>query len=254
MTLTSAAGSTDVLSIPALDHQRAMDLAVTEFARTLDLWCALEPDDWQRPTVCPLWDVRAVASHVLGMAEAQASFGQFIHDFRAAAKRESGAMIDAMTATQVRERAALTPPHIIDRLAAVAPAAVRARRHTPALLRRAIRMPQDPPFERERWSYGYLVDTIFTRDAWMHRLDVSRATSRLPVVSPEHDGRIVADVVREWASRHGQPFTLVLHGDAGGRWTQGHGGDQFELEALDFAWALAGRAPGVGLLAVPVPF
>jgi hypothetical protein len=45
-----------------------------------------------------------MATHVLGMAEAQASFRQFAHDFRAASKRTGGKMIDAMTATQVRER------------------------------------------------------------------------------------------------------------------------------------------------------
>ena len=36
-------------------------------------------------------------------------------------------------------------------------------------------MKQDPPFDDEKWQFGYLVDTIFTRDTWMHRLDISRA-------------------------------------------------------------------------------
>ena len=51
---------------------------------------ALAPADWVRPTACGLWDVRAMAAHVLGMAEAQASFRQFAHDFRAAASGPAG--------------------------------------------------------------------------------------------------------------------------------------------------------------------
>ncbi len=63
---------------------------------------------------------------------------------------------------------------------------------------------------------GYLLDVILTRDPWMHRVDIARATGRDLVLTPEHDGRIVADVVAEWARRHGQPFTLTLTGPAGG--------------------------------------
>jgi hypothetical protein len=115
-------------------------------------------------------------------------------------------------------------------------------------------MKQDPPFDQERWRYGYLVDTIFTRDTWMHRLDICRATGREMVLTPEHDGRLVADVVADWARRHGQPFTLTLDGPAGGRWHAGTGGETITLDALDFCWTLAGRAPATGLLAVHVPF
>jgi hypothetical protein len=56
---------------------------------------------------------------------------------------------------------------------------------------------------------GYLLDTILTRDPWMHRVDIARATGRDMVLTADHDGRIVADVVAEWARRHGQPFTLT---------------------------------------------
>ena len=114
-----------------LRHGEAMDLAETELVRMVDQLEGLSPEDWGRPTVCELWDVRALASHVLGMAEAQASFRQFAHDYRAAGKRASGKMIDAMTATQVAERSSLSPAAIFERLAAVAPKAVKARRRAP---------------------------------------------------------------------------------------------------------------------------
>ena len=237
-----------------LGHREAMTLAATEFDRMGAQLTALAPADWARPTVCELWDVREMAAHVLGMAEAQASFRQFAHDFRAAGKRTSGKMIDEMSATQVRERAAMTPASIVSRLAAVAPKAVRARRRTPALMRWAVRLKNDPPFDAERWPYGYLVDIIFTRDTWMHRLDISRATSLPMDLTAGHDGRIVADVVTEWARRHAKPFALKLTGTAGGEWRSGEAGERLELDALDFCWIVAARQAGAGLMATNVPF
>jgi uncharacterized protein (TIGR03083 family) len=237
-----------------LGHREAMTLAATEFDRMGAQLTALAPADWARPTVCELWDVREMAAHVLGMAEAQASFRQFAHDFRAAGKRSSGKMIDAMSATQVRERASMTSTAIVSRLAAVAPKAVRARRRTPALMRRAVRFKNDPPFDSERWPYGYLVDIIFTRDTWMHRLDISRAAEYAMDLTAGHDGRLVADVVTDWALRHAKPFALTLTGVAGGEWRSGEAGERLELDALDFCWTVAGRHSGAGLMATQVPF
>jgi uncharacterized protein (TIGR03083 family) len=237
-----------------LDHRQAMDLAEAEFDQMIALLHRLSGKEWTLPTVCALWDVRAMASHVVAMAEAQASFRQFAHDFRAASRRSGGKMIDAMTATQVAERSSLDPEEIVRRLEAVASRAVRARRRTPAPLRWAVRFKQDPPFDHERWRFGYLVDTVFTRDTWMHRLDISRATGRAMELSAEHDGRLVADVVADWSRRHRQPFELTLTGTAGGRWTAGTGGEQLELDAVDFCWIVGSRSPGVGLLATEVPF
>lgn len=245
---------TDVATIPAIGHDEAMMLAETEFTRMVSLLRLLRGDQWHERTVCQLWDVRAMAAHVLGMAEAQASIRQFAHDFRAARNRTGGLMIDAMTAAQVRDRADLTPAQLTDRLAEAAPRAVRARRRTPALVRWAIRMKQDPPFDTCRWKYGYLVDIIFTRDTWMHRLDICRATGHHMVLTSGHDRRLVADVTAEWARRHGQPFSLTLTGPAGGQWCQGSNGKHVELDAPEFCWILANRAPGIGLLATKVPF
>ena len=73
----------------------------------------------------------------------------------------------------------------------------------------------------EKWEIAFLMDTIFTRDTWMHRGDIARATGRELVLTPDHDGRIVADAVADWARRHGQPFRLVLDGPAGGEFMRG---------------------------------
>ncbi len=74
------------------------------------------------------------------------------------------------------------------------------------------------------------------------------------VLTPGHDGRLVADAAAEWARSHGQPFSLTLTGPAGGQWRKGNNGEHLELDALEFCWPLAGRAPGAGLLATRVPF
>lgn len=245
----------NVSDLPKIGHKEAMVVAETEFARVVDLLRGLTVDDWNTQTCCPEWDVRAMAAHMLGMAEAQASFRQFVHDFRSAQKRTTGTMIDAMTETQVRERADLEPSELVARFASSAPRAVRARRRTPAFMRWAIRMKQDPPFDAHRWRLGYLIDVIFTRDAWMHRLDICRATGKDMILTPEHDGRLVADVVREWAQSHQRPFTLELAGPAGGHWeSRGGRGERIDMDALEFCSTLSGRGPGTGLLATKVPF
>ena len=79
-------------------------------------------------------------------------------------------------------------------------------------------------------------------------------TNRPLVLSPDHDGRIVADVAAEWARRHGQPFSLHLGGPAGGRFTSGTGGEEITIDAVEFCRILSGRATGAGLLTQEVPF
>jgi hypothetical protein len=95
---------------------------------------------------------------------------------------------------------------------------------------------------------------IYTRDAWMHRVDICRAIGREPGLTAGHDGRIVDDVVREWADAHQAAYTLRLTGPAGGSWGSPSEGEEIVLDAVDFCRTVSGRAPGSGLLATPVPF
>jgi hypothetical protein len=93
----------------------------------------------------------------------------------------------------------------------------------------------------------------------MHRLDLARATGRKPLLTADHDGVIVADIVAEWARRHGQPYRLELTGPAGGSWNFGADGEQTVMEAADFCWVVSGRTDPYGgqlsgLLATQVPF
>jgi hypothetical protein len=133
-----------------------------------------------------------------------------------------------------------------------APRALAARRSATKQQRERAYDPELPG--EAMWTFGYLHDIIYTRDSWIHRVDICRATGRAMQLTPEHDGRIVALVVAEWARRHAQPFTLTLTGPAGGRFTSGSAGVALELDALEFCRVLSGRAPGSRLTQTRVPF
>jgi uncharacterized protein (TIGR03083 family) len=191
--------------------------------------------------------------HVLGATESHASLREMVHQMRAYRGAKDGPMIDAMTALQILDRAGLSPDEIVARFERAAPRSVRARRRMPGLVRR-MPIKVDPPFDKDGWRLGYLMDVIYNRDAWMHRVDISRAVDRDMVLTPEHDGRFVADVVAEWARRHGKPFTLVLTGAAGGTFVAGDDGERIELDAVELCRILSGRAEGTGLMSTEVPF
>ena len=241
---------------PVLPRQVAMRLAATEYQRFADLLGALAPSDWTRPTDCPGWDVRAMSAHALGMVEMAASIRENSRQIRLA-RRRGGVFIDALTGLQVDERQQMTPAQITGRFAARAPKAARGRRRAPGFIRHRV----TPDLQRvevggrdEAWTTGYLIDVILTRDPWMHRADIARATGAAHVLTPDHDGVLVADVVAEWAARHGQPYMLHLTGPAGGTWASGDGGPLIEDDAVEFCRILSGRGHADGLLAIQVPF
>lgn len=253
-TLTTTAPATRP-RVSTLTRTSLEQLAVTEYTRFLELLRSLDGPDWTLPTECSPWDVRALATHVLGMAEMSATARETIRQ-NFAAWRRGGAFIDALTGLQVEERRSLSPEAIVTRFTSAAPRGARGRARTPNFVRRR-RIPMDQAVgdAMEPWTVGYLVETILTRDVWMHRVDLSRAVGKPISLTADHDGVLVGDVVAEWATRHQQPCSLILSGPAGGTWTFGAGaGERLELDAVEFCRLLSGRGVGAGLLAVQVPF
>ncbi|MDQ6714643.1 MAG: maleylpyruvate isomerase family mycothiol-dependent enzyme [Actinomycetota bacterium] len=248
---------TSVARRSAFDHEAAMALAATEYGRVLELLEGLAPEQWSTPTNCPGWDVRAMAGHLLGMAQMVTTVAEMVRQqvtSGLSARRSGASSLDALTTYQVERNAPLSTDALITAMREVAPRAVRGRRRAPALVRNArLPEPQVVGGRREPWTFGFLFDTILTRDPFMHRLDIAEVTGVAMRADADHEGVLVDDIVREWAQRHGQPFRLELSGPAGGTWGDG-AGEQITLDSFEFCRALAGRRPATGLLAEQVPF
>jgi uncharacterized protein (TIGR03083 family) len=247
-------GALDVSAISPLGHDEAQDLFISEVGRTMDLLRMLTPEEWDMQTDCPDWDVRRMYLHVLGAHESGASIRELMHQMWASwrhRRAHGGPPHAALSHVQVAEREQFTPGELTSRFEKAGLDAARSRRRMPATMR-AIRINADPDYEK--WSLGYLNDTIYLRDLWMHRIDATRATGRPMTITSEHDGRIVADIVAEWTRRHGQAATLELTGPAGGGYVSRGGAEPLSLDAIEYCRILAGRRRAEGLLTTSVPF
>jgi uncharacterized protein (TIGR03083 family) len=240
----------------ALDRKTAMGLAAVEYQRCAAVLRSLDSQAWTLPTSCAAWDVRQLAAHMLGMVEMAASIREGGRQRRAATV--NGEIdVDRLTALQVDERSTWSGPVISEQYAARSPKAVKGRRMTPGLIRRRTLIGGVINGVEEPWTLGYLIDVILTRDPWMHRIDICTAVDSIPQLSADHDGIIVADIVSEWAGRHGRDFALHLTGPAGGNWMIGSDGPRIELDAVDFCRIISKRPGSVDiteLMSTEVPY
>jgi len=252
--MTASAGATP--RRPALDRETVKRLMTTEYQRVIEQLRSLDDDDWRTETCNSGWDVRALAAHMLGMAAMTASVPEQLKQLRAAKKR-GGEFIDALTALQVEKYDGWTPQQIVAEHERLAPKAVKGRSRMPGLLRGRVMpdpQPVAPPDVYERWTFGYLVDVILTRDPWLHRSDIAVATGKEVRLTADHDGEIIDDIVREWAGRHGQACRLTLTGPVARDYVFGSGGPSYSVDGVEFCRILSGRGSGEGLLGTRVPF
>ena len=235
----------------AITRQEAPRLLRTEYARFLALLRSLDESDWSRPTDCTRWDVRTVAAHVVTWAETM-TIPQLLsvqRRGRRLAREFDDGELSGMNEVLVRESENATGPYLVARLQRVVPRSVAARASVLPPMRR---LPVE--LTEGKVSLGFVNDHIYTRDTWIHRVDISRATAKPMVLTPDHDGRIVEDIVADWAGRHGQPYHLVLGGPAGGDFSAGSGGEEHRLDAVEFCRLVSGRGSASGLLTTRVPF
>jgi uncharacterized protein (TIGR03083 family) len=230
------------------DHD-ARAVALAAYERLLGVLEGLAPEDWQRDTECTGWDVAAMVGHVIGASAGCASVRELVRQQvwgTRHARDFGGNALDATNDLQVRDHAALSHEERLAALRDLAPAAVRGRLRLPGPLRR-VRLPLDQggstaPGMPSHLVLGHLMDVIYTRDTWLHAIDISRATGRPFVPDHDVDRRIVEDVVAEWAARHGQPVALHLTGPAGGRFATREPGPELSVDAIEFCRILSGRA------------
>lgn len=228
----------------------ASSIATAAYEALLTDLEALNPDDWDATTICAPWTVADMVRHLVGAAKSNASMRETVRQQLYGARHKSkfgGNALDATNDLQVSDHRNLNPAELIDALRDIYPRAVRGRMRTPSLMRRvsvsiaaggstADGMPA-------KLNMGDLMRVVYTRDIWLHRIDIARAVGREPSIEPRVDGRIISDVVKEWSGRHGRPFDLTLTGPAGGHYVRGGGGPGIELDAIEFARILSGRAP-----------
>lgn len=234
-----------------MDHHQWLDCAEREYGLFLGLLRSLDPDQWEADTDCAGWTVRDIVAHVTGAAQSTASIRENARQMFLARRHEGQQLVDRINEVQLADRQGATPADLLAELQDAARRSVRTRRRLPALVRR-IPVPTDTP-GLGTTRLGYLNDVVYTRDVWMHRVDVSRATSRRLDLTGAHDGRLVADAAQAWLTCPGTPRGVVLTGPAGGRFgTADEGSPTFD--AVDFCRALAGRGELIGVRSDLVPF
>jgi uncharacterized protein (TIGR03083 family) len=234
-----------------MNHDQWIDLAEHEYAMFLALLRALDPQEWQHPTDCDGWTVRDIVAHVVGAAQSTASLRESARQMILARRHVGDQLVDRINEVQLADRQHAAPAALLAELEDTAPRSIRTRRRLPALLRRAP-VPTDTP-GLGRTTLGHLNDTIYTRDVWMHRVDISRATGHELVLTAAHDGRLVADAARAWLGDPGSPSGLVLTGPAGGSF--GVPTDSTPtVDAVEFCRALSGRTELDSVRADVVPF
>lgn len=247
--------SVDVSTIPRITHDESTTITAVENRKFGEQLRSLGPADWSAATDCERWDVRAMAAHVAGGAAGQSSPREFVRQVRVGRPivKEIGAQHwwDGMNEVQVREREHLGTDELIAEWDTNSEKARVARNKLPRPIGWLPLLNLPAPVGRQRLTY--LFDMGFTRDVWAHRMDIAAATERAMDLDAEHDGRIVADVVAEWASYFDEPFTLDLTGPAGGSFTSGSGGESVQIDTLAFMTILAERAEGTGVLRHTLP-
>ncbi|HUG86291.1 MAG TPA: maleylpyruvate isomerase family mycothiol-dependent enzyme, partial [Euzebya sp.] len=246
-------------TIPRITHRTAAEVATAAYDQLLDLLDRLEPHHWSAPTDCTGWDVAAIAGHLIGAGKGNASLLEGVRQQVRGVRHASafdGNALDAVNGRQVADHADLTPAERVAALRAVAPRAVRGRTRLPRPVR-AIRIPlgldsgSALPGTQRSMSLGQLMEVVYTRDIWLHTVDIERATGVPADRGGDVDRRIIADAVADWLGLHRQPVYLHLTGPAGGAYTQGEGGPRITVDAIEWARTVSGRERGEGLLAQP---
>lgn len=232
-----------VSEIPYPSADEAHTLLTEAFQRLLDLLDSLTPDEWGLPTACTAWDVRQMVAHQAGGYASGTGYGEMFRQYLTP-PRKGELPEDAVNRRQVGEREDATPAQLIAELRRVGPVAMQKWAYQFRLFK-----PFSIPHPVSGWfSMRHLMWVIHSRDTWMHRLDICRATGRPFEQTAEHDGRIAALVMRDVEAQlggklGGRGLLFDLSGVAGGRFRVGEGepAATLQMDVLDFNIWASGR-------------
>ena len=214
----------------------------------LSLLLVLEPHEWDLATECAPWTVADITRHLIGAGKGHASLREQMRQFRHGAKHArafDGSLLDATNDLQVRDHAHLRGAELVREIDSIRSGAVDGRMSRPAFIR-ILSVPNDtggstPKGTGRRIKLGHLFDTILTRDVWLHRIDICRATRRTPSFGA-HDRRIVEDVIAAWAGRLARGFDLTILTPFAGRYVSQGGGEVLDCDGVELCRVLSGRA------------
>jgi uncharacterized protein (TIGR03083 family) len=230
-------------SVPHTNAEEAQRLLTTALDRFMNLIESLDAADWSKPTPCTAWDVHDMVAHQAGGYRSGISYREMLRQYVRIPKKGQ-LPEDAINELQVGERKKMSPVELIAELKQVGPMAI----HNWAYGFRPIKWIHIPHPIAGWMSLRYLMWVTHSRDTWMHRLDICRATNRSFEQTREHDGRInelvVLDTARKLKRRlGGRSILLALTGIAGGAWQLGAGipAAEMEMDALDFNIFTSGR-------------
>jgi uncharacterized protein (TIGR03083 family) len=230
---------TPVSEVPGLNGERARRAAAFQYAALGEELKRLDADQWGRQTECDRWDVHAVVAHLIGWMEALTSFKEFRHQLGSGWRRrdELGNILDAVNEVQVDDRRKLEPPALIARYEEMYPKLLALRSRF-ARVGRAI--PFYDPVVAGNTNLAFYANVIFTRDAFMHRIDIAEAIGVKLDLSQE-DGWVLADLVKDWSRRQKVDATVEL--ESVGRFRAGSGSRaSISGRGSDLARVLSGRA------------
>ncbi len=212
-------------SVPSVAPDEAVSLANAELERVLFLLETFTAADWGASTYCTLWNVRQVVSHIVGALSAYSDWDDLLErslpwtqgkaeepgvtmpvfladlagmpeESRETYRAAGFNPLDSLNQFEVDQRAKSTPADLLSELRVAGPAAIANRRRLPDAVRSLLL-----PVVGVRAPVSYLIDVIYPRDIWMHRIELALSTGHQVDRTADHDGRLTALVMRDLARR-----------------------------------------------------
>lgn len=236
---------TNAAHIAPIARAEVDTLALEEWKRLLDFADRFDADDWDKPTMCTAWTVRDMLAHQAGAYAAYASFAEFRRQYLNLPSKNR-LPEDVINEIQIADRKHKTNTELLAEIREKGPRTIHNRHRVPFFVR-AISLPRP---DGTTLSLAHMLDVIYARDTWMHRIDLARATGRAMKLTREHDGRMVELVMRDvnhlLAPKLGSDaLDVELTGTAGGAWRIGKATDAratIRMDAVEFNIYASGRS------------
>ncbi|GAA1556490.1 maleylpyruvate isomerase family mycothiol-dependent enzyme [Actinomadura kijaniata] len=204
-----------------------------QHAAFIDLLRGLRDQEWSHPTVCPGWDVKDIAAHVLGDHIGRLSIHRDgFQGLRPHADEAFAAFLNRINDEWVTAARRISPPMLIDLLSSTGDQIVEFWQTVDL----------DAPNGSVRWAgpeaHPAWLDAArdFT-EYWTHHQQICDATNRIGLTEPHFLGpvldtflRALPHTLRDVSAQEGSTVQVTVPGPAGGTWTCLHGPNRWALQ------------------------